>query len=308
MPNSIALAKNYANLLDSKYKMESVTSVLDTPSELVKWAGANAVYIPTMELDGLADYSRNGGYVAGAETLTYTPYTLRYDRGRAFNVDVLDDEETRNVAFSQLAGEFIKQRVAPEIDATRFSLLAGTSGILSASADITVGTTNCLDLVDTAVQDQDEAEVGNGGKILFVSPQFYRGIKKEVERTIMNGEDNIQREVLTLDTMRVIIAPKNRFNTGIDLMDGTTSGETGGGYENPASTTYGINFMLVDPSAVMQVVKHAKTRVFSPDENQTANAYKYDYRIYHDLFVYGNKAKGIYMHRRATANASKVVG
>jgi hypothetical protein len=37
-------------------------------------------------------------------------------------------------------------------------------------------------------------------------------------------------------------------------------------------------------------------RTFSPTENQTANAWKFDYRVYHDLFVPDNKAAGIYAH------------
>ena len=38
-----------------------------------------------------------------------------------------------------------------------------------------------------------------------------------------------------------------------------------------------------------------------PDENQKADAWKFDYRLYHDLFVYENKVKGIYLHRGSTA-------
>ena len=64
MANSIALFKQFVPLLDEVYKEASKTAVLDGRPELVQ-AGANAneLVIPKMTMDGLADYSRNGGYV-----------------------------------------------------------------------------------------------------------------------------------------------------------------------------------------------------------------------------------------------------
>ena len=61
--------------------------------------------------------------------------------------------------------------------------------------------------------------------------------------------------------------------------------------------------MIVHPSAVCKVVKHALPRIFSPQEYQAANAWKFDYRIYHDTFVYDNKTTGIYLHKGNTALA-----
>ena len=52
------------------------------------------------------------------------------------------------------------------------------------------------------------------------------------------------------------------------------------------------------PGAVVQLTKHAKMRVFDPDTNQSADAYKVDYRIYHDAWVLENKLPGIYCHTK----------
>ena len=57
--------------------------------------------------------------------------------------------------------------------------------------------------------------------------------------------------------------------------------------------------MLIAPSAVVALTKHAKLRVFSPEVNQIMDAYKFQYRVYHDLFVYENKVAGIYVHTEA---------
>ena len=115
--NSITLAKKYVAELDGVYAAESKSSILDTSNSDLKFINANTVLLPKMELDGLGDYSRNGGFVDGAVNVTWQPYVLTQDRARGFQVDVMDDEESMNIAFGRLAGEFIRTKVTPEIDA-----------------------------------------------------------------------------------------------------------------------------------------------------------------------------------------------
>ena len=105
MTNSITLFKQFVPLLDEVYKEASKTAVLDGRPELVQ-AGANAneLVIPKMTMDGLADYSRNGGYVGGGMSLTNETVTCNFDRGRMFVVDHMDNADTAGVAFGMLAG------------------------------------------------------------------------------------------------------------------------------------------------------------------------------------------------------------
>lgn len=300
MANSIALAQNYVPILDEVYKYASKTSVLDETQ--VEFVNANTVKVFKLSMDGLGNYSRNNGYVPGSVTGAWETMTLTKDRGRSFQVDRMDNEETINMAFGRLAGEFIRTQVAPEVDAYRFAKLAGTSGILTGTAaNITVGTTDVASLVDEAEMQMNEAEVPQEGRLLFISETAYAGLKNKLTRSISNGENNINKEVETYSNMRVIRVPQSRFYTAITMYDGTTSGQEAGGYIGTVQTGYKINFMVVHPSAVCQVLKHALPRIFSPDVNQDADAWKFDYRVYHDIFVYDNKVKGIYLHRGATA-------
>ena len=117
MANNIALAKKYVDLLDEVYKVSSLTSVLDSDMTLSR-AGANTneIVIPKLDMDGLANYSRNSGYVNGDVNLSWETVKFNYERGRMFQVDVMDDEETQNVAFGRLAGEFLRTKVIPELD------------------------------------------------------------------------------------------------------------------------------------------------------------------------------------------------
>ena len=125
MPNNITLAQQFVPVLDEIYKLASLTSSLDGSPELAR-EGANAgeLIIPMLEMQGLGDYSRNAGYAGGDVTLTNATVKCNYERGRMFTVDAMDDQETANIAFGRLAGEFIRTKVVPEIDAYRYSTLA----------------------------------------------------------------------------------------------------------------------------------------------------------------------------------------
>ena len=47
------------------------------------------------------------------------------------------------------------------------------------------------------------------------------------------------------------------------------------------------------------LLRQGVPRIFSPEENQKADAWKFDYRIYHDAFVLPNKLSGVYLHAKA---------
>jgi hypothetical protein len=300
MPNSIALAQKYLPLLDAVYKQESRTAVLDATQ--VEFTGANTVKVFKTAMDGMGNYSRNNGFVDGSVTGTWETMTLTKDRGRSFMVDRLDNEETLDMAFGTLAGEFIRTKVSPEVDAYTFAKIASTSGISTGTAaNITIGTTDVPDLIEEAERQMNEDEVPYEGRLLFISETAYAGLRNKVEKIILNTEDRVNGHIEVYDNMRIIRVPQSRFYTAITLYDGTTSGQTAGGYVGTSSTGYPINFMIIHPSAVTKVVKHVLPRIFGPDVNQKADAWKFDYRIYHDTFVYENKVKGIYLHRGATA-------
>lgn len=305
---SVNLATKYLPILDAIYKKMALTAPLEINPMNIKFKNANKVELFNISIDGMGDYSRTSGFVSGAVGNTWEEYTLTQDRGRSFPLDKMDDEESINMLYGKLVGEFFRTKVIPELDAYRFATLAGTTGITKVSADLTAGTTDITALLDTAEEVLGDAEVPNDGNILYVSELCYKALKqKGITRTIAN-ELGVNREIEIYDGMEVRRVPKGRFCTGITMLDGSTDGETGGGYKFTASTSKPINFMIVNPQAVACVTKHATLRQFMPDENQQMDGYKVDYRIYHDLFVPANKVKGIYVHTASTALASDITG
>ena len=295
--NTIELAQKFLPLMDEVYKNASLTSLFDLQN--VEFVGANTVKYYDLSMSGLGNYDRNAGFPKGAVNGTWKTWELTQDRGTTFTVDAMDDEETLRMTFGPLASRFIREHVVPEIDAYTFAKLAGTSGILSDAADIVRGTTKITELIDEAEYKMNDAEVPTEGRVLFISNEAYAALKPNIVRTLAN-EGDVNTGIDTYDGMRVIKVPQGRFNTRITLKDVADGAD--GGFE-ATKGGYKINFMIVHPSAVRKCMKHVKPRIFSPDVNQTADAWKFDYRVYHDVFAFEKKANGIYMHRAATANA-----
>lgn len=296
MANSITCFQKYIDKLDEVYSMASLTSDLDVNNDVVKYDEKTKTFqIPKMSLDGLADYSRDGGYIDGGVTLTYETKTPDYDRGRAFNVDAMDDDETAGVAFGQLSSVFIKTKSTPELDAYRFAAYAAKAGYTVAGADLTTGA-DTIAAIAAGFDAMTDEEVNVEGRILYITPTL-NGLIRDMDTTK-------SREVMA-QFAKVVVVPQSRFYTAIDLYDGvdhtSTSGadETAGHYVK-ASGAKNINFMIIDPSAIIQNVKHRVNKVITPAENQSADAYKFFFRAYGIADVLANKVKGVYMHKAAT--------
>lgn len=294
--NSFALAQKYVPLLDEIYKRESLTSFLDTAN--VEWTGVDTVKIYNYTPVAMGDYDRDAGYVMGNATGAWETFKVEKDRARATQIDFLDNEESLSMALAATLSETERVSVIPEVDAYRFAKWAGTSNILSGTpAAITPGTTDVPSLIAAAEAAMDDQEVPYEGRILFISATAYQGLKDKIERRIINSENNVNTNVEFFDDMRIIRVPQARFNTAITLAQPTTAAGAGG----YTATGYPINFMIVHPSAILQVMKHRVVRVFSPEQNIEADAYRVNFRFAHDTFVKANKVKGIYLHRSNTS-------
>lgn len=288
MAQSIALAQKYQPILDEIYKLASLTARMDSPSKPIDFAGANVVKVFKTDVIGMGNYSRATGYPKGQIVGTWETLTLSKDRGREFSIDRMDDEETLGMAFGTLAGEFMRTEVVPEVDAYRFAVYA--TGAANGATGTPADAAAVLAAIDVAKAALNADEVPQEGRILFVSDSAHAKLEAALTRS-WASEGNPDRRLQLLDGMPVIMVPQGRFSTAVSLNAGATV--DAGGYTASGGN---INFMIVHPTAVLQVAKHANLKIFSPDENQDMDAYKVQYRIYHDAFVYDNKVDGIYVH------------
>ena len=287
---SIALVTKFQPILDEVYMREAVTSRLDAPTKPVDFAGANVVKVFKTTVLGAGTYSRVTGYPAGKITATWELLTLATERGREFNIDRMDDEESLGMAFGTLVGEFMRTKMAPEVDAYRFATYAGWASI-DTTTGATLSASTVLAALDAAALSMDNNQVPLEGRILFVSSAVQRMLNAAITR-VLGNEGMADRRLKMLDGMTIIPVPQSRFYTVCTLNAGADIDN--GGY---ATGGVGINFMMMDPGAVLQVKKHDQLKIFTPDENQQMDTYKVQYRLYHDAFVYDNKVKGVYLHK-----------
>lgn len=292
MANAITLAKQFVPILDEIYKLASLTSKLDGNPDLVRsGANANELIIPKLTMQGLGNYSRNGGYVSGDVTLTNETVSCNFDRGRMFTVDNMDNMETAGIAFGRLSGEFIRTKVVPELDAFRFASYCGITGISKVSAGATLADgAAVIAALRAGTNKMDEDEVPVEDRHLFITPTLHG--------MIQDMDTNKSREVLARFA-DVTLVPQTRFYTAIKQYDGKTSGEEAGGFVKDPTGGKDINFMIIHKPAVIQFSKHVAPKIITPDMNQDADAYKFGYRHVAIADAYENKAAGIYLHHKA---------
>lgn len=293
MANSIALAEKFLPILDEIYKRESLTARLDAKTKPVEFGGVNEIKIFKTSVVGLGDYSRATGYPAGDVTASWETIALTQERGRAFAIDRMDDEETLGMAFGKLAGEFIRTQVVPEVDAYRFSKWASTANVSTTAAAALANAAATLAAIDVASGTLDDDEVPQEGRLLFIAQPQYRQLTAAVTRSLEN-QSTYDRRLRQLDEMTIIPVPQGRFYTAITTNAGALSNQ--GGYTKGAAAT-NLNFILMHPTAVEQATKLANLKIFSPEENQLTDSWLFQYRLYHDAWVYDNKVDGVYIHK-----------
>ena len=284
MANVIELVKKAIPLLDKIYKAGAKTSVLDGDISLTRaGANANSILIPKMTLDGLSDYGRNGsGYDTGSTKLEFEEKKFNYDRGQKFAVDAMDNEETVGLAFGQLAAEFVRTKVIPEVDTFRLSTYASKAGNTK-EEDIANGKA-VVTALRTVSNVMDENEVDAENRILFITPTL-QGMIEDLDTTA-------SKQVLGKFS-QIISVPQSRMFTDIELAKH--------GFKAKA-TSKNINFIVVQKQAILQYMKHLVNKTISPEINQTSDDWLFFFRAYQLCEAYDNKLKGIYASVSTTAS------
>lgn len=286
--NTIGKISNYTDLLDEVYQAAALTAVLDSDASMARAGnGAHEICLPKMSLHGLGDYDRQNGYPMGAETLEYETKQFNYERGRMFQIDAMDNEETAGVAYGRLAGEFIRTKVAPEMDAVRLAAYCAAT----AEANRAYGSLSAADGVFAAVlagmTAMDENEVPEEGRYLFITPTL--------ENMLANMDTYKSKEILNRFA-KVVRTPAARMYSAVTLLTGADSdAQRAGGYAKATGAT-NINFLIAHKGAVLQIVKHQQPKVITPEQNQTADAWKFGYRVYGINEALDNKVNGLYVH------------
>ena len=297
-------ATKFLSVLDEVYRRKAITAMLDDAALANQFAGTKTVKIPRITVDGAGDYDREAGYAQGAVAASFEEYELKYDRGRKFRIDVIDDDEAAFDLYRQVALQYLRTREIPEIDAVRFAEIyaaASKSGSFASVVEEDLGTsTDPLALIDEAEQTLNENEVPDEGRVLFCTNAFYTMLKgcDAVARRLDGESDkgNVDRRVILLDGVTPVIrVPQSRFITNVTLLDGVSESQLEGGFK-AGENAKKINFIYADKNALHGVIKRRFSKIIEPDANQQADAYDIFYRAHHDMIIKNNESAGIYVH------------
>ncbi len=284
MANTIEYAKVFQKELDKQVTECSTSGWMEDNASQVIYNGGGEIKLPKMVLKGLADYDRDTGYTGGAVTYSYETMTLTQDRGRRFRIDALDvDESNFGLAAANVAAEFQRTKVIPEIDAYRYSTLAAAAEIK------TEYTPEKATILSTLIEEIGKVREAAGDEcelVVAMARSVYDKLmlSEEVTHSIDCSnfvQGDLELSVKSIAGAAIIPVPSARMKTGYDF-----SATDGFSAKSDAKQ---INWIICPKSAPIAVSKTDNVKIITPEQNQFADAWDIDYRKYHDLFIPDNK-------------------
>lgn len=295
MANTVNKAAIYTPILDEVIAAGLTSAPLTAGASRIKYNGGNTVKIAKLSVDGYSDYSRSTGYPAGDATLTWEDHLITMDRGVAFNIDVMDEDETQQtLSATNIIAEFGRTRSVPEIDSYRYStifqaIVDDTTvryGYYAPDVGTVLGTLqgNIADIQDV-IGEQEPLVCfisGTAFKALTQSTQ----LSKQLGVQNVTGANGITTKVYDVDGVQLIPVPSARMKTEY------TFGANG---YTAKVWAQDMNWIITSPNAAVAFMKHNKMKIIPAEDNQTADAEKVLARMYHDCWVYDNKHDAIYV-------------
>ena len=130
-----------------------------------------------------------------------------------------------------------------------------------------------------------QANVGYDEELVaFVDGSVYAAFQNstEISRMITVSDfkqGEIDLKVKSINGVAIIPVVSERMKTAYTFNSSNAGGFT------PLSTAKEIYMLVCPKSAAHLVKKTEQMRIFTPEQNVDADAYKFDYRIYYDVFV-----------------------
>lgn len=294
--NTMEYAAIFMEELDHQLLEGSTTGWMEENAGQVQYNGGAEVKIPKVTMSGLGNYDRDGGFAKGAVSVTYETKEMTQDRGRSFQLDAMDVDETNFAAMAgNVMGEFQRTKVIPEIDAYRYSRIAELAEAKSKTKKYQPAVGSIFENLMTDINAVRDL-AGECEDIVIAMNAKTAGLL-DLEKggtTILQGgtftQGSLELKVKEIDGCPIIRVPSARFRTKYKFLDGVTNAE--GGF-TADETAKEINWMILVKHVPVAVSKTDVTRIFDPMTNQNANAWKIDYRKYHDLWIMDNGMDGI---------------
>lgn len=343
--NSFEVITKYLPKATDKYFVgKSKTVMLETGSKYIDVDFKETGYVKIAEflLDGLSDYyktqeyttSRDGGllpgdgrptnpadYAAyagnmgtgerdgfeiGGTTVRWEIFKLQWCRGRQFRIDHISNEETAGVIMGNLVQDFVEYKVIPEVDACRFSVIAG-------SASKSLGNLLYQTVKAEAGQEGEDGDINENtilsdffrmrswmitnevpmeDMIWYMTPDVYailvnsEKLVKFITQGDFRSDNGITFKVDKFNGIPIIEVEPSRFFTDILL--------TNNGFQAQNSSR-AINYMLVAKKAIVPIRKLEVNEIYNEREAGIAGYHgkMMNYLIYHGVVIPRNKLTAV---------------
>jgi len=323
------ITKFLPDAVDEYFVAESKTVILENGSKFidVNFDEAGYVKIADFLLDGLSDYYKTqveprpaspAGYAAyagnlgegerdgfdiGGSDITWEIFKLQWCRGRQFRIDHIANEETGKLVTGGIIEKFHREKVIPEVDACRFSVIADAASISlgnlvtetvdPTSGDQYINEGNILSKFFAMRKYLVESEVPLEDLVWFVSPDVYavlvnsEKLTKFITQSDYKSDSGLTIQVKKFNDVPIIEVPSSRFFTNVAT--------TRNGYQ-AVSTSRGINYLMCSRKAVVPIRKIEHSKMYGEDMAGIAGFYgtMMNYLLYHGVVIPKNKAIAVY--------------
>lgn len=278
--NTLEYAVLFQKALDEKLVADCLTGWMEGNASGVVYNGGNTYKVPVIDMDDIEDYDRANGFKSGSVTVEYEEYTFEKDWGKSFMIDSMDVDETNFVATaSNVMGQFQRTKVAPKVDSYRLTKIATLAEGAGHSRTVAPTKANVYselkaDLTSTVA----ETGVAESDVVFHISRTAYNLLcdSTELQKTLQvnGGAADLNSNVKTINGATLIVTPDSRMKTETGKL---------------------IYWEAMVKTAPIAIAKNEKVRIFTPDVNQTADAYKMDQRLYHTLNINKNQLDAVYV-------------
>ena len=279
---AINLVTKFHPYVDEIFKKESKKALVTNQD--FDWTGAHTVKVYKISTGTMNDYDRagTGSGVTGSrfgtvESLDATTeeFTLKKDRSFTFAIDKLDSDETaQQLAASTALARQQREIVIPEVDSYVYGVMASGAGTKPKAVALTPE--NIYDEITKGTNTLDNAEVPDESRVIIVSPDVYRLMKKSKDIVMETDIDtNLRKQgvVSNLDGAAVIKVPAARLPKN-------------------------CGFILCHPCATVAPTKLEDYRIHQDPPGISGSLV--EGRVCYDAFVLDNKKMAIYYQELVT--------
>lgn len=266
------------DVLEQTLMYNTVTSDLVDDSAI--FDGVKYVKYQAIQFGALTPgtYSFASGYTEMDVHTTWKTMELTQDIGNSLSIERIEDEEAMGNGIVRFANRYHQRIFGPAVDRYRLNKLATTKNAHAKLLDLTAE--NIIGEILHAKARFEDARISTNALILYITS----GVKEVAKNaaiakgyfSIGNWNGNLEAEVEMIDGIKLVPAPADLFPTDVQAI-------------------------LVNKNASPAFNKFEETTIFDQIPGHGKRKLQADIGLYHDLLVYDELCRGIYVFKKTAA-------